>query len=39
MIVNNDTKGYQLFEYYSQNVKNNVLAQECFRQEEVDKLG
>lgn len=31
MIINNDANGYQLFEYYSQNVKNNVQAQDCFR--------
>ena len=38
MIVNNDMNGYQLFEYYSQSVKNNVQDQECFRSEEVEKL-
>ena len=38
MILNNDTNGYQLFEYYSQNVKNNVQLQQCFRYGEVQKL-
>jgi hypothetical protein len=27
MILNNDQNGYQLFEYYSQSVKNNVQPQ------------
>ena len=38
MIVNNDMNGYQLFELYSQNEKNNVLVQDCFRCDEVEKL-
>ena len=30
--------GYQLFQYYSQNVKNNVQLPDCFRNQEFDKV-
>ena len=38
MILNNDMNGYQLFQYYSQNVKNNVQLPDCFRNQEFDKV-
>ena len=38
MILSNDRNGYQLFEYYSQNVKNRQHLPDNFRNEELEQL-
>jgi hypothetical protein len=38
MILTNDRNGYQLFEYYSQNVKQGQQPTDHFRNEEFEQL-